>query len=63
VLIERHGLTEAQAAEVIAAWLRSGLLVETTYRDHAQRKTRTGVAVTDALRPTQAHPFHQGDKA
>ena len=63
VLVERHGLTEAQAAEVIAAWLRSGLLVETTYRDTVQRKTRTGVAVTDALRPTQAHPFNQGNEA
>jgi len=52
VLVERFAITEDQAAEVIAAWLKSGLLVEAEYRDQGQRKTRTGLKVTDALRPT-----------
>jgi len=54
VLTELAGITDDQATEVLAAWLRTGLLVETEYRDPDQRKTRTGLKVTDALRPTQA---------
>ena len=44
---------------VIAAWLKSGLLREEQYYDVPQRKTRMGVAVTDALRPTAPH-HHKG---
>ena len=50
----RFGLDEAQAARVLAAWLRSGLLVEREYRDPVHRKTRRGVTVVDAKRPTVA---------
>ena len=46
-------LTEAQAQEVLATWLCSGLLKEVPYRDEAQRKTRTGLSVNNALRPTE----------
>ena len=56
ILIERFGLAEAAAMRVIAAWLKSGLLREEQYYDVPQRKTRMGVAVTDALRPTAAYP-------
>ena len=41
---------------MIAAWLRSGLLVEEEYRHKTQRKLRTGVRVVDAKRPTQGAP-------
>jgi hypothetical protein len=50
-LTEPFGLTPTQAAEVIGAWLRNGLLREVSYRDPAQRKTRTGLAVVDSRRP------------
>ena len=52
VLTTRFGLTDAQATEVIATWLRTGLLLEVEYRDAEQRKTRTGLRVNDSLRPT-----------
>ena len=51
IFTERFGLSEAAAMRVIAAWVKSGLLREASY-DTPQRKTRMGVAVTDALRPT-----------
>ncbi len=54
VLTDHFGLTPSQAAEVIAAWLRNGLLREVGYRDPVQRKTRTGVEVVDARRPGPA---------
>lgn len=52
VLSTRFALTEAQAGEVIATWLRNGLLLETEYRDPNQRRMRAGLAVNHALRPT-----------
>ena len=56
VLIDEFGLDEGAAARVVGAWLKSGLLVEQPYRDAAQRKTRLGVRVNDALRPTAQRP-------
>lgn len=53
VLVRRLRLTEAQAANMLQAWMVNGLLVEAEYRDAAQRKLRTGLRVMDALRPTQ----------
>jgi hypothetical protein len=53
-LTEQFGLTPAQAAEVIGAWLRNGLLREVAYRDPAQRKTRTGLTVVDSRRPAMS---------
>ena len=55
-MLQRAGLTEADAARVLAAWLRAGLLIETEYRDQVHRKTRRGVRVVDAKRPTAASP-------
>lgn len=60
VLVERFGLSEGQAAEVIRAWLGSGLLLDDAYRCPEQRKERFGVRVVDALRPTIPH---HGDPA
>jgi hypothetical protein len=54
VLVEQHGFEPDEAARVLAAWLRSGLLVEAEYRHPTQRKTRLGLRVIDAKRPTQA---------
>ena len=57
VLVTLFSLTETQAGEIIAKWLRTGLLVETEFRDADQRKTRIGVRVNDSLRPTiTPHP-------
>ena len=52
VLVRGFKLDEADAARVIAAWLRSGLLLEEEYRHPTQRKLRMGVRVVDARRPT-----------
>jgi hypothetical protein len=52
VLIDGFGLGEAEAVRLIGVWVRSGLLIETAYRDAAQRKTRMGLQVNDTLRPT-----------
>lgn len=52
VLIDHLGFDERQAATMIAAWLKSGLLYRQEYRDEDQRKTRTGVRVNDSKRPT-----------
>jgi hypothetical protein len=52
VLTEGFGLTVENAARVLAVWLRSGLLIETQYRCPHQRKTRLGLRVVDARRPT-----------
>jgi hypothetical protein len=46
-----EGLTEEQAKQIIAVWLRTGLLFETTYKDH-ESKMRPGILVDDAKRPT-----------
>ena len=51
-VLVRMGLEPAQAARVLAAWLRSGLLVDGEYRDPVHRKARRGVRVNDAKRPT-----------
>ena len=56
VLVEHHGLSEAEAVRVVAAWLKSGLLLEAPYRDAQQRKQRLGVRVDDSRRPTTSRP-------
>jgi hypothetical protein len=45
-------ITEEQAKRIIKAWLASGLLYETTYRDADEGKERPGVLVDDSKRPT-----------
>lgn len=52
VLARRLGLAEAQAAQMLQTWMVNGLLVEAEYKDRVQRKSRTGLRVMDALRPT-----------
>jgi hypothetical protein len=54
-VLVRQGLAPAEAARAIAAWLRSGLLAETDYRDPVHRRTRKGVRVVDGKRPTVSH--------
>jgi hypothetical protein len=51
-VLMRFGPTEAAATRILGAWLRNGLLEETDYRDPVHRKTRRGVRVVDARRPT-----------
>jgi hypothetical protein len=46
------GVAEPEAARIIAAWLRSGLLTETAYRDQTHRRNRRGVRVVAAKRPS-----------
>jgi hypothetical protein len=60
VLVEHFGFEPDEAARVIAAWLRSGLLVEAEYRHPVQRKSRLGLRVVDAKRPTEAKPQQKG---
>jgi hypothetical protein len=52
VLVDQLGLTEDQARELVAAWIKNGLLMKQKYHDPAQRKERTGVIVVDHLRPS-----------
>ena len=56
VLMREFGLDQGEATRVIAAWMRSGVLEEATYRDGRQRKARLGVRVVDAKRPTDSAP-------
>lgn len=51
VLLE-YDLTEAQVKQIIKLWLKSGLLMETEYRDTAEGKMRPGVLVDDSKRPS-----------
>lgn len=60
-VLQRHGIAEADAVQIIAAWLRSGVLVETEYRDPVHRRTRKGVRVDDARRPTVSQPKGKPD--
>ena len=52
VLTQCFDLEDREASQIIAIWLRSGLLVEGDYFDRPQRKTRRGVSVDDSKRPT-----------
>ena len=52
VLMRELGKTEGQAAAMVDAWLKSGLLVAGAYHDAEQRRVRMGVAVDDRRRPT-----------
>ena len=52
VLTQCFDLQDREASQIIALWLKSGLLVEGEYFDRPQRKTRRGVSVDDSKRPT-----------
>ena len=43
--------TEAQAKQIIRAWIKSGLLVREEYRSEGERKERVGLRVIAAKRP------------
>lgn len=63
VLTQGFGLDDGDAARVISAWLRSGLLEEFEYRHPTQRKLRLGVRVDDTKRPTiPANPSTTGNE-
>lgn len=51
VLVDDFGLTEAQAATVLAAWESNNLIREVEYHDPIIRKLRSGVEVRNALQP------------
>lgn len=59
VLVHQLGSTEAQAAMMVEAWLKTGLLVSASYRDAEQRRVRVGVVVDDRHRPTVSEPFEE----
>jgi len=50
LLVDILSKTEDQAAAILAAWRRSGLLEQVSFRD-ANRKDRIGLRVVDAKRP------------
>ena len=56
VLVQRLGVNEAQAADMVETWLKTGLLTLKNYRDNDQRRWRTGIAVNESRRPTMAEP-------
>lgn len=51
-LMQVLGIQDGQAAKMVKVWLAEGLLTEREYEDEVQRKTRSGVFVVDAKRPT-----------
>lgn len=52
VLCDLLDLTDAQAKEIIATWLKTGLLVEFTYQRPRYPRESVGVRVDDTKRPT-----------
>lgn len=52
ILLQRHDLTEKQAVDVVAAWLKSGLLIEANYMHPKWRRLVPGVQVDNTKRPT-----------
>jgi hypothetical protein len=52
VITEILGMSEKQAETVLATWLKSGLLVQTDYRDPAARRPMRGVRVENTKRPS-----------
>lgn len=52
VLTTAWGITDQRAADMISAWLHSGLLVEVEYHDPGSRKARQGVRVNNHKRPS-----------
>jgi hypothetical protein len=51
VLVELFGATDAQAAAMLAAWLKSGTLFRQEYRDTQEGKDRIGLHVSPLKRP------------
>lgn len=51
VLVRRLGITDDQAAAMLATWFKGGVLEESAYPDPITRKDAAGVSVNDARRP------------
>jgi hypothetical protein len=51
VLIDLLDVSEKQAAQVIATWLKNGVLFEEEFRDPRNRTIRSGLRVNNAKRP------------
>jgi hypothetical protein len=51
ILIELFQVTDKQAANMLAAWLKSGVLFREDYYDKPQRKERSGLQVNPLKRP------------
>jgi hypothetical protein len=53
-VIQRHApeRTEPQCREIIRTWIKNGVLIEEEYDDPIERKSRKGLSVCDAKRPT-----------
>lgn len=52
VLMDVCGVDEAQARQIVAQWLKSGLLTETSYHNPDTRRDMKGVVVDNSKRPT-----------
>jgi hypothetical protein len=52
ILVDMFDVTEKQAAKMIGQWLKSGLLIETTFRHPKHHKDVPGVGVNNARRPS-----------
>ena len=52
IITQRHELSASQAAEIIAAWLKTGLLIEANYMHPEWRRLVPGVQVDNTKRPT-----------
>lgn len=52
VLVDYCGMDEAQARQIVAAWIKSELLAETTYRSPETRRDVKGVVVNNSKRPS-----------
>ena len=53
-VVQSHsGKTEAQSRQIVARWIKSGLLIEKEYYNQKDRKDETGLYVDDEKRPTE----------
>jgi hypothetical protein len=55
ILVEALAVTPKQAADMLATWVQSGVLVREEYFDKAQRKDRSGLSVNHLKRPGDRH--------
>jgi hypothetical protein len=51
VVVKHLDRTEAQAKQIIATWVRNGVLISETYHDATERKDRKGLWANPAKRP------------
>jgi hypothetical protein len=51
VVVKHLARTEAQAKQIIATWVRNGVLISETYHDATERKDRKGLWANPTKRP------------